>query len=814
MIPQIHSPDEFQALAEELQRKEQCAYVAAYLRCEEVDLPDGGTRTAWDAVLYSKQEDRFFVVLDIENAPIPIPFVPPPKPPSRGFLVCTAAPLAGKEMVSQERLFPGLVDYPSLSHHIKRYLFARERLKPGEVLDCACGVGYGTNMLLHRDDVEHVVGVDISPNALKLAGKLVKSPRATFAPSLPDGQFDTVLSFETIEHVPNPHEFFEQLCDRLKPGGRMIISIPSEFWYGEYHFTHWNSNRFHRFVDAYFAHAEYFWQAFCGKEASSWGEIARESWGFGKDFSFLAVLEGPRRRRRPRMVMRRTGDFSDVLTLSAAAEQLRHAQPERDLVVVTDHPNAFCDNPHLDIVATTQWSGQVDVDLDHVSAADSALQLEAFQEHLSLPVTRLKPRLYFDPSEIVSSEKFSTDRPELLCVLHRLDASVWPDESWNEALQHIWPSFEVVFHPASGFRAPAIPNAVVYTGTLQFALGVACVARADAYLGVLGTEISSIADYYNKPSVLLAPPGVATPHRLGTAPQFIVRAENGRINVAAVLQAMVQVGLSPAAVQSYLSAAATPRPQSLPTPASSQSNVPRPTARPPNMLYQLPNPEVTTQEIDRLFPYTAVDKVNSIDARHRAFLYHLMMVGQFRRVLEVGTWIGYSSGAIVKALLDGAPSQVDFCDFRFQPQVRQLAAAAPPGRVRLIEQPSLQVIQPGYDFAFIDGDHSWVNLVQEIHLLLRAGIPNLLFHDTNTGALGEPQNAGPWIAKMILTQLPERWPRYYIDELQRPGERTERGLMLLTNLPREIVEPIWQCCMGSPQPPAAGDYGSSVVVGL
>jgi SAM-dependent methyltransferase len=41
-----------------------------------------------------------------------------------------------------------------------------------------------------------------------------------------DGEFDLVLSFEVMEHIPNYHQAFKECARVLKPGGKMLFSTP------------------------------------------------------------------------------------------------------------------------------------------------------------------------------------------------------------------------------------------------------------------------------------------------------------------------------------------------------------------------------------------------------------------------------------------------------------------------------------------------------------------------------------------------------------------------------------------------------------
>lgn len=126
--------------------------------------------------------------------------------------------------MSEERLDPEAAPEASLREHLARYRFARERVS-GRVLDVACGAGYGTALL-------GAVGLDLSADALRRArretGRLVRGD----ALRLPfGGNFDAVVSFETVEHVDDPERFVEECRRVLRPGGRLLISTPNrELW--------------------------------------------------------------------------------------------------------------------------------------------------------------------------------------------------------------------------------------------------------------------------------------------------------------------------------------------------------------------------------------------------------------------------------------------------------------------------------------------------------------------------------------------------------------------------------------------------------
>jgi len=136
-----------------------------------------------------------------------------------------------KERVIPKKMHPqnGL-----LIEHKARYRFASKYCS-GRILDIACGVGYGTEMMLALGEgIKEIVGVDINPDVIHYAKKNYQHPPITF--SVGDvnnkdlieqlGQFDTIVSFETVEHIENDFAFIDNLNKLLKIDGTLIISTP------------------------------------------------------------------------------------------------------------------------------------------------------------------------------------------------------------------------------------------------------------------------------------------------------------------------------------------------------------------------------------------------------------------------------------------------------------------------------------------------------------------------------------------------------------------------------------------------------------
>ncbi|MFD1040647.1 class I SAM-dependent methyltransferase [Virgibacillus byunsanensis] len=122
-----------------------------------------------------------------------------------------------------------------LLEHLARYHFASDYVS-GRVLDFASGSGYGSHIIakMCKKKVTEVIGIDIDKAALDYAKKTYYHPLTTYHegdvtdPQLPDelGQFDSIMSFETIEHVKQEKQFLSNIYNMLKPNGTLILSTP------------------------------------------------------------------------------------------------------------------------------------------------------------------------------------------------------------------------------------------------------------------------------------------------------------------------------------------------------------------------------------------------------------------------------------------------------------------------------------------------------------------------------------------------------------------------------------------------------------
>ena len=122
--------------------------------------------------------------------------------------------------------YAGQEDYFSLTPAGFTLLQALEPLLSehcrGRVLDAGAGRGAYRDLLLRYAD--DYVGIDIgSSRATSLVGDAQRLP-------LIDQSFDTVFCSQVLEHVPQPWLALAEFRRVLKPGGKLILTVPHLSW--------------------------------------------------------------------------------------------------------------------------------------------------------------------------------------------------------------------------------------------------------------------------------------------------------------------------------------------------------------------------------------------------------------------------------------------------------------------------------------------------------------------------------------------------------------------------------------------------------
>jgi SAM-dependent methyltransferase len=144
---------------------------------------------------------------------------------------------------------------PSFQRHRAEYQLCASLLGSGRVLDLGCGTGHSYAELAPRE----TVGVDVEPAAL--AGQ-DRETRVADMRELPfaDDSFASVISIQSIEHVPDPDRVLTEVARVLAPDGRAIFVTPNRLTFGRpdeiidpYHFVEYDAGQLRELCSRHFA---------------------------------------------------------------------------------------------------------------------------------------------------------------------------------------------------------------------------------------------------------------------------------------------------------------------------------------------------------------------------------------------------------------------------------------------------------------------------------------------------------------------------------------------------------------------------------
>lgn len=138
-----------------------------------------------------------------------------------------------------ERLEPGTAEWERfIGNHRARYRFALGALPMGpqhQVIDVACGVGYGAHLIATTNGTR-VIAVDRDAPALATAAAAFADSRVEWrrddCPALAtlprEPCADGIVSLETLEHLEEAGAFLVRCRSLLKPDAPLIISTPNQ----------------------------------------------------------------------------------------------------------------------------------------------------------------------------------------------------------------------------------------------------------------------------------------------------------------------------------------------------------------------------------------------------------------------------------------------------------------------------------------------------------------------------------------------------------------------------------------------------------
>lgn len=167
-----------------------------------------------------------------------------------------------------ERIIPDEAPKGVVSVHLKRYEFIKPQCAGKKVLDAACGVGYGSYAL--ASVACEVTAVDLSEDVIRYAA--VRYTAANLRFQVMDAcrlsfrdPFDAVISFETIEHLPDVPAYLQGIVKALRKDGFYCVSTPcvpksTQRPQNPHHLQEWSAEDFRKLLQGYFKEVRLFGQ--------------------------------------------------------------------------------------------------------------------------------------------------------------------------------------------------------------------------------------------------------------------------------------------------------------------------------------------------------------------------------------------------------------------------------------------------------------------------------------------------------------------------------------------------------------------------
>jgi 2-polyprenyl-3-methyl-5-hydroxy-6-metoxy-1,4-benzoquinol methylase/glycosyltransferase involved in cell wall biosynthesis len=103
--------------------------------------------------------------------------------------------------------------------------------KPLRILDVGCSGGRLGEQLRERG--HHVTGIDLveTPQTSKRVDAFFRADLEQGIPNEVGNDYDVVIAADVIEHLRNSDQLLRQIAERLRPDGRLLLSVPN--------FGHW-----------------------------------------------------------------------------------------------------------------------------------------------------------------------------------------------------------------------------------------------------------------------------------------------------------------------------------------------------------------------------------------------------------------------------------------------------------------------------------------------------------------------------------------------------------------------------------------------
>ena len=103
--------------------------------------------------------------------------------------------------------------------------------RQAQILEIGCGTGHNFEMLRHFGRLD-ALEVDDQARALaaRRLGREVGDAPLPGLPGVPDGSYDLIALLDVLEHVDDRPQSLASIARKLKPNGRILVTVPAYQW--------------------------------------------------------------------------------------------------------------------------------------------------------------------------------------------------------------------------------------------------------------------------------------------------------------------------------------------------------------------------------------------------------------------------------------------------------------------------------------------------------------------------------------------------------------------------------------------------------
>jgi len=99
------------------------------------------------------------------------------------------------------------------------------------ILEVGCGTGHNLSMLGRFGKVDAIeVDAEARAFAEKRTGRPVSSAPLPALPGIERGHYDLVAALDVVEHIDDDRAAIVALASCLKPGGKLLVTVPAHQW--------------------------------------------------------------------------------------------------------------------------------------------------------------------------------------------------------------------------------------------------------------------------------------------------------------------------------------------------------------------------------------------------------------------------------------------------------------------------------------------------------------------------------------------------------------------------------------------------------